>query len=282
MARVSTARAGARAVTIPDAFFVPAGVSKDGFEKVTATEHTVSLWAPTMQHGAPPSALLVRALERVDARQDTRISRVAVDILGPVPVADIEVRAWTERPGGNVELVVAELWAESSSGTARAVARGSAWRMRTTPTGDVEHVGDSVMRPVEAGADYAFGGTWSSGYLDAVEFKILTHIGAEGPGEVWARPKPVLVQGESMSPLERLFSIADIANGIGAKLPIDEWTFLNTDITVHVFRVPQGEWVGVAAETSTGPDGIAMCAGTLSDELGPVGRIAQTVLVRRR
>ncbi|OZD10451.1 thioesterase [Rhodococcus sp. 06-235-1A] len=267
---------------MPDAFFVPSGVSKDGFERVTATENTVSLWAPTMQHGAPPSALLVRALERVDAREDTRISRVAVDILGPIPVADIEIRAWTERPGGNVELVVAELWAEGPSGSARAVARGSAWRMRTVPTEDVAHVGDPTMKQVGAGTDYTFGGTWSSGYLDAVEFKILTGLGAEGPGQIWARPKPVLVQGESMTPLERLFSIADIANGIGAKLPIDEWTFLNTDLTVHVFRVPQGEWVGVSAETSTGPDGIAMCAGTLSDEVGPIGRIAQTVLVRRR
>lgn len=269
-------------MTVPNAFFVPAGVGREGHERVTATEHTVSLWAPTMQHGAPPSALLVRALERVDAREDTRISRVAVDILGPIPVGDIEIRAWTERPGANIELVVAELWAEGASGTARAVARGSAWRMRTVPTDDVAHSGDPVMRPVSDGVDYAFGGTWSSGYLDAVEFKMLTGLGADGPGEIWARPTPVLVQGESMTPLERLFSIADIANGIGAKLPIDEWTFLNTDLTVHVFRLPQGEWIGVSAETSTGPDGIAMCAGTLSDELGPVGRIAQTVLVRRR
>lgn len=269
-------------MTIPDAFFVPAGVSSDGYETVTATEHTVSVWAPTMQHGAPPSALLVRALERVGAREDTRISRVVVDILGPIPVADIEIRAWTERPGTNVELVVAELWAEGSSGTARAVARGSAWRMRTSQTENVAHSGDRVMKPAGDGVEFAFGDSWSSGYLDAIEFKILTEFGAVGPGEIWARPRPVLVQGETMTPLERLFSIADIANGIGAKLPIDEWTFLNTDLTVHIFRVPQGEWVGVSAETSTGPDGIAMCAGTLSDELGPVGRIAQTVLVRRR
>ncbi|OZE26316.1 thioesterase family protein [Rhodococcus sp. 05-2255-1e] len=269
-------------MTSPDAFFVPAGVDGDGYEIVTATEHTVSLWAPTMQHGAPPSALLVRALERVDARPDTRISRVVVDILGPVPVSDITIRAWTARPGANVELVVAELWARGSAGPARAVARGSAWRMRTEPTDDVVHVGDPVMRPVSAGVDSTFGGLWTSGYLDAVEFKFLTELGAAGPGEVWAKPTPVLVQGESMTPLERLFSIADIANGVGAKLPIEQWTFLNTDLTVHVFREPQGDWIGVSAETSTGPDGIAMCAGTLSDELGPVGRIAQTVLVRRR
>lgn len=269
-------------MTVADAFFVPAGIDADGNEVFTATENTVSLWAPTMQHGAPPSALLVRALERVDVRPDTRISRVAVDILGPVPVADITVRAWTERPGTNIELVVAELWAEGPSGSARAVARGSAWRMRTAPTEDVAHAGDEAMKQVEDGTDYTFGGTWSSGYLDAIEFKMLTGLGAQGPGEIWARPRPVLVHGESMTPLERLFSIADIANGIGAKLPIDEWTFLNTDLTVHVFRIPRGEWIGVSAETSTGPDGIAMCAGTLSDVDGPVGRIAQTVLVRRR
>ena len=105
---------------------------------------------------------------------------------------------------------------------------------------------------------------------------------ADGPGESWMRPTVDLVKGESMTPLQRLFAVADDANGIGTKLDIRKWTFLNTDLVVHVHRVPEGEWIGIRAETSYGPDGIGTTFGTLFDETGPVGGIQQSVLVRPR
>ena len=54
-------------------------------EKFRATDLVRSTWSAALQHAAPVSALLVRALERSAARDDTRLSRVAVDLLGPVP-----------------------------------------------------------------------------------------------------------------------------------------------------------------------------------------------------
>lgn len=103
-----------------------------------------------------------------------------------------------------------------------------------------------------------------------------------GPGECWIKPTVDLVNGETMTPLERLFVVADCANGIGSKLDITKWTFLNTDLAVHVFRIPAGDWIGIRAETSYGPDGIGTAAATLFDQQGAVGTIAQSVLVRRR
>ena len=85
-----------------------------------------------------------------------------------------------------------------------------------------------------------------------------------------------------MTPLERLFAVADCANGIGSKIDITKWTFLNNDLVVHVHRIPDGEWVGIRAETNYGPDGIGTTVGTLFDETGAVGSIQQSVLVRRR
>lgn len=265
-----------------DAFFVPLGRNAAGNEVFATTERTVSLWAPTMQHGAPPSALLLRALERVGARADVRVSRVVVELLGPVPIAEIEVRSWVERPGRNIELVIAELWEHSGNTADRAVARATAWRLSTVDTAQVAYAADPPLAPVSEASQHVWEGTWKSGYLDNVEIRALGKLGGPGPGQVWARASTALVLGETMTPLERLFAVADIANGIGAKLDLDEWTFLNTDLTVHIFRVPESEWVGISAETSTGPDGFAMSAGVLHDEHGPMGRIAQTVLVRPR
>lgn len=266
----------------PDAFFVPLGRNGAGNEVFAATGRTVSLWSPTMQHGAPPSALLVRALERVGARSDVRLTRVVVELLGPVPIAEIEVRSWIERPGKNIELVVAELWEHTGAGADRAVARGTAWRMTTMDTSQVAYAADAPLKPLSEAVTHVWEGAWKSGYLDNVDIRALGDLAGPGPGQVWAQPTTVLVVGEAMTPLERLFAVADIANGIGAKLDLGEWTFLNTDVTVHIFRVPEGEWIGVSAETSTGPDGVGMSAGVLHDERGPVARIAQTVLVRPR
>ena len=108
----------------------------------------------------------------------------------------------------------------------------------------------------------------------------LTTPMAAGPGESWLKPTVDLVQGEAMTPLQRLFSVADDANGLGTKLDIRKWTFMNTDLVVHVHRVPEGDWIGIRAETSYGPDGIGTTFGTLFDQSGPVGGIQQSVLVR--
>jgi len=54
-------------------------------EKFRATDLVRSTWSAALQHAAPVSALLVRALERCAARDDTRLSRVVIDLLGPVP-----------------------------------------------------------------------------------------------------------------------------------------------------------------------------------------------------
>lgn len=265
------------------AYYIPLGSTVDGAERFATTDLTVSTWADTMQHGAPPSALLVRALERCAPRDDMRLTRVVVEILGPVPLTEIEVRCRVDRPGTRVELVVAELWAAGPDGQARAVARGTGWRMQTVDTAAVAHAADPALAPLaQAHTVPVEGRFWGTGFVATLEWRWLAEIGGAGQGQVWARPDPVLVEGEPLSPIQRLFTVADVANGVGAKLDPGAWTYLNTDLTVHLFRVPQGEWVGISAETSYGPDGVGMCAGVLHDDSGPVGRINQTVQIRAR
>src|ERR1700744_425373 len=123
---------------------------------------------------------------------------------------------------------------------------------------------------------------WDRNYVHSLDWLWLTEPLSPGPGESWIKPTVDLVNGETMTHLERLFAVADCANGIGSKIDITQWTFLNTDLAVHVFRVPDGDWIGVRAETNYGPDGIGTTVGTLFDEQGAVGAIQQSVLVRRR
>ena len=87
-------------------------------EKFAATDLVRSTWSAKIQHGAPVSALLVRALERCEQRDDTRLSRVIIDLMGGVPAeGDLWVSARVERAGKQIELVSAEMLALGPDGT---------------------------------------------------------------------------------------------------------------------------------------------------------------------
>jgi len=51
---------------------------------------------------------------------------------------------------------------------------------------------------------------------------------------------------------------------------------------VHLHRRPVGEWIGMDAETVIGPGGVGLATSVLHDSTGPVGRSAQSLLVRGR
>jgi Thioesterase-like superfamily len=250
-------------------------------EKFKASDLVRSTWTAAIQHGAPPSALLVRALERCAPRDDTRLSRVMIDLLGGVPAeGDLWVRARVDRPGRQIELVSAELLAPGKDGAPRPVARASGWRMATLDTSAVVHQPAAPLRPLAEAVNRNLEKDWDRNYVHSLDWRWLTKPMADGPGESWLKPTVDLVKGESLTPLQRLFTVADDANGIGTKLDIRKWTFMNTDLVVHVHRIPEGEWIGIRAETSYGPDGIGTTFGTLFDQHGPVGGTQQSVLVR--
>src|SRR5271168_4388705 len=242
-------------------------------EKFCATDLVRSTWTAAIQHAGPVSALLVRALERCAARDDTRLSRVAGDLL---------VRSQVERPGKQIELVSAEMLALGPDGQPRPTARASGWRLQQLDTTELAHASASLPRPLSEARSRDLAKNFDRNYVHSLDWRWLTKPLNEGPGESWIKPTTNLVDGETMTPLERLFAVADCANGIGSKLDITKWTFLNNDLVVHVHRIPDGEWVGIRAETNYGPDGIGTTVGTLFDQTGAVGSIQQSVLVRRR
>jgi hypothetical protein len=101
-----------------------------------------------------------------------------------------------------------------------------------------------------------------------------------GPATVWLRMLGPLVEGEEPSPLERLMVAADAGNGVSAALDWRRFLFINTELSVHILRPPEGEWVCLDAVTYV--DGIGLADTVLWDERGRIGRGSQTLLVRER
>lgn len=253
-----------------------------------SSHHTASPWGPDLQHGGPVAGLLVRAMERVHPRGGTRITRVCVDILGPVPVVDVRVSARTLRPGRRIEQLGATLEAQAPDGSWRTAARATAWRLATQPTEDVvRHASPALTsRADDVGGLSAFPipDTWYGGGFVAAATWDAIHVGTEpgDPSTAWVDLTVALVEGEETSGLCQLIAIADAANGLGARLDVTRFSFLNTDLTLQVYGEPVGPWFGMAAETSIGADGVGMADAVLHGPDGPIGRVTQNLLVERR
>ncbi|MDP9101114.1 MAG: thioesterase family protein [Actinomycetota bacterium] len=254
------------------AFYLPLGA-----DRWRATVHTTGPWDARYQHAGPPSALLSRAVERCQPRDDMVVARVTVDVLGPVPVGDLEVRARLSRPGRSVELLEASL-----SAGGRDVARATAWRIRRT-------VGVAVAsRLAEAPAlpDTEMpipGSGWVDGYLSAVEWRLAAGgFGQMGPATAWSRLRYPLVPDEEPTGLQRVMAVADSGNGLSSELDLAHWHFINPELTVHLHREAVGEWICVDAVTTISDGGTGLATTRLADLSGPLGVGAQSLLVAPR
>jgi hypothetical protein len=259
-------------------FYLP-----DGPDRFLSTPSTAGPWGPDSQHGGPPAALLARAVETLaagrDGAPDRVVGRLTMELLGPVPVGPLRVESSVVRPGRTVEMVEAVAYDEERG---RACVRATAWLF----PGHDEGPGQELEPPahsVAQGVHKDPPASWSGGYLDAVEWRWITGAVTEpGPGLVWMRPSVDLVEGEPLSPVQRLMTCVDSASGVSAALDPAEWAFLNTELTVHVLRPPAGEWICLDAVTTLGPGSVGVATSAVYDERGLVARSAQALLVTRR
>jgi acyl-Coa thioesterase superfamily protein/acyl-CoA thioesterase superfamily protein len=260
-------------------------VERDGlFEP---SELTRGPWDPGAQHAGPPAALIGRALEGCDGAEGTQIGRVTLEILRPVPLEPLEVSAEIVRPGRSVQLLEATL-----RGGGQDLVRARAWRIATTRSMQEISGASSGEGPLgyppPAGPDRGeakpfFPTGEQVGYHTAMEYRFLEGGFLElGPAKVWMRMRHPLLPDEEPTPLQRVLVAADSGNGVSATLDYHRYVFINTDLTVHLMRMPTGEWVLLDAVTYPEPNGVGLADTALFDERGRIGRASQTLLVRER
>lgn len=260
---------------MPDAFY-----ERDG-DRYAATELTRGPWDPGAQHAGPPAALLGREVERLDDAAEFQVGRITFEILGSVPIGPMEASARVVRPGRRVQLVEAEL-----GDGERTFMRARAWRLRTAAV-ELPPEARPVEEPLpgpESGSEVGFFPTGQEhGYHTAMECRFLSGSFLEtGPATVWMRMRQPLVAGEEPTPLQRTLVAADVGNGISSVLDYHRHLFINVDLTVHLERMPEGEWVCVDAVTLPQPHGVGTAESVLSDGRGRFGRALQTLLISTR
>jgi hypothetical protein len=258
---------------VPASFFEPLGPGS-----YRATEATAGPWSPDAEHGGPPSALAARELERYEAGENTRLARVAVDILRPIPVGVLTAQTRLLRPGKRVALVETVL---AANGQDVLVARG--WRIANSESAPVIGTGGPAPEIPPAGPVPRFPGGHQDGYLAEIDWRFVSgDFSQPGPCRVWARPRIPLLPGEELSAMCRTLLVADSGSGVSMVIDPMKYTFMNVDLTVVLHRDPVGEFLLLDAETTMGGTGTGLAETQLSDSEGVVGSCLQTLLVAPR
>jgi hypothetical protein len=244
-------------------------------------------WYDEGQHGGAFSALIAGHVEaEVPTLTEMQVSRITVEIFRVVPLIPLRIEAEVVREGKRIQHVQASIFDEP--GTLLAIGNVQRLRVADLPLPDGAAPPDLAI-PLPEEVDGRVGEAWGVGQ----EGKLMFHRHAmevreveggfeeEGPGTVWMRLTKPVIAGRETTPLQRLVATADFCNGVSRALDYKTWVFMNPDLTVHVARYPDSEWIALAAVSSYGQLGRGLATGTLWDTSGWLGRSTQSLYLDR-
>jgi hypothetical protein len=254
--------------------------TSDGYR---ATEFVRGPWDPGAAHGGPVAALVGHIFERHGEPGAFFTSRVTLELLRPVPIAELQAEVVERRPGRKVQLLDVHLHADG-----REVATARALRIRRheieLPELPPPRADANMPAPPETG--------WAPNFIDTDKPAFHTHgaevrmVGSDfrdpGPGSAWIRLLVPVVAGSEPTPLERAMAAADFGNGISSVLPIEKYLFINPDLSVYLDRDPVGEWISLESESVVAPQGAGLTQSTLRDARGSFGNATQALFVDTR
>ncbi|MGI8728923.1 MAG: thioesterase family protein [Solirubrobacteraceae bacterium] len=258
------------------ALFAPDG------EEFAAAAHARGPWDERMMHGGAPAALLAGTIEATEPGDELVVTRLTIEFLSGVPLGSVRVTSQLARPGRRFQVVDATL---DAGGRHACLARATRVRRADLPGAAASPAGEvglpaspdegEIMTPFSQDSSEQF-------HPDACEIRRVGGEFGSGAVAAWIRLRCPVVTGQSPSQLQRTAAAADFTNGLSWIVSFDDWLFVNTELTVHLAREPEGEWIGVDARSSISPAGFGLSTAGLHDRHGPFGACAQSLFVQPR
>ena len=246
------------------AYYQLIGRNTDVTGEVTAHYRSTLLaqgaWNEHEQHMAPATGIISAELDQFSPRNDMRIGRISLDILGLIPAGEFSITTKVIRPGKTIELIESEMKAQGKSCI---IAR--TWRMMMQNSHEIKGLEDAHGNAPEHAPVWEGIRQWPGGYIQSIEAR--SHQRRAGKGIVWLRTPHDMVEGEPTSDFVR------------QEAPFS-WGFPNLDLQIHMHRLPQGQWLGLETMQQYGDDGIGLTSSVLHDLSGPFGRSEQILTLR--
>lgn len=222
-------------------------------------------------HGRLLAGLAAWAIEREHGDDAFVPVRLTVDLYRSPKMEPATVTTTVVRAGGRVRAIDASVEVGGAD-----VARASTlWLKRgSTPESDAPHTQSwTASAPEESPVQ--FGGPFEVRAVDGQGF------GATGPRRSWLRDSWQLVAGDALSPFVRAALAADFASPLAnsASTGLD---FINADLTLHLGRLPDGDWVGIEVADRVATDGVSVAYCRFHDRKGPIGWSSVCAVVNPR
>lgn len=260
----------------------PALFERDG-ALVVPTDLARGPWRRDALHGAAVAAVLACG---VDLPAWTPV-RITFDLLAPVRAVPMTLRTSPAEGGRRVVRQTVTLLDGD-----RPVARAQCLAVRRAdldlPAGVTDHPdpfatarAPDLSRPTR-GAREAVG--WECFDAAAVSVRALRSPDlAEHTVGLWVSLLVPVIAGEPVPGIARAAAAADYAStATNARLPFEEWSFMNAELSLHVSREPAGPWVGLVGASVVQPIGSGLSVATLYDTAGRLGQSAQALVVEAR
>ncbi|MEX0284972.1 MAG: thioesterase family protein [Paracoccaceae bacterium] len=235
-------------------------------------------WSADHCHAGPVAGALARSIEQAFAG-GKHLVRLTVDLVRPVPMAGFAVEVEPTRDGKRLATAQARLVGRDGKVCAMAtgmlIAPGEDYAFPTAP---VEPV--APFAAAEAGGfpitEALHGQPFFTNFVDL--HYPPGHNSDPGPTQVWMRTLPLLAD-EEPSPFQRLCPLADCGNAIGRNGNLDQYRFLNTDLTIVAHRASSEDWLHSSAWSHWHRNGIGLAQAHLSDSQGPIATALQSLVL---
>jgi hypothetical protein len=230
-----------------------------------------------MLHGRLLAGLAAWAVEREHGDPGLQPARLTVDMFKFPAMVATAVTTRLVRGGGRVRVVDAVV---DQGGVE--IARASVLFLRRAEPPAVDDA------PVTAPWDGPSPDAMAPAFMPAdVPFEVRSLEG-EGFGSaagvvrrVWLRDVRPLVPGAGLSPFVRAALASDFASPL-ANMSTEGLGYINADMTLHLARLPEGEWLGLSTGERVVADGVSVAVCPIHDGRGPVGSSSVSAVLTSR
>jgi hypothetical protein len=256
------------------AIFMPEG------DLFRATEHAGGPWSPDMLQGSATTALMVREVERLAVASGFAVRRLTFDLWRPAGLSAFRLQTDMLRDGRKAKTIQVRLMdGEVEIGRCTALLTAQSGE---SPADPFTKAADSDAAPETGAPPPAFAQKWSR-YFQNVSVRLIEGaLEKPGPAAAWMRLDMPLVDGETNTPLLQAVQAADFSSGVAQIVDMREWTFINPEISLYLFRAPQDQWILIRSRTRVGANGAGLTMATLSDRQRPFAEVMQAMTFEKR
>lgn len=260
------------------------------------TQLSRGYWIENSITGSAIASLLAYCLERDFGAPDLVITRFNVDLLGLIRAEPLTVETFSLKDGRRLKLAEARIYCDG-----KLMARANCQFVLRTENPDNptwQAPAWSAPLPDEMGSPLKFG-PWDLLPVSAEHARVkrdlavpatgkgnapvLGPLSSVGARQAWFRPNNPAVDHGPITPFMRAAMVADFASPIAnsSELGID---YINTDLTLYLYREPVGAWMGLELVGHRSDVGIGIGECWIHDVAGPLGTInlSATAQIRRK